>query len=279
MKKILVPTDFSTFSLNALGVAAAIARKANAEVHLLHIVDYPIAAHHLEDFLKTETGIEATKKINQQFLEILQLKNLEGVKIIDHVHYNSTIKGIHHYADLQKVDLIVMGSHGHNKLNDFVFGSNTEKLLRLTDYPVIIVKQATPDFALNTLVFCSNFEGESKNAFQKIKSLMDVFHPELHFVKIITTAHFETTKNVKTAMAEFAKSTGFKNFVCDIITAENVEEGIQHYCEELNPELLVMETHGRTGLAHIISGSIAEEIIKKRNQPVLSLRIGYPENS
>jgi predicted amidohydrolase YtcJ len=106
MKKILVPTDFSTFSLNALGVAADIAKKANAEVILLHIVDYPIAAHHLEDFLETETGKELTKKINQQFLEVLQLKSMQGVNISTHVHYNSMIKGIHHFADKEKVDVI-----------------------------------------------------------------------------------------------------------------------------------------------------------------------------
>ena len=171
MKKILVPTDFSTYSLNALGVAADIARKANAEVVLLHIVDYPIAAHHLEDFLQTETGKELTKKINQQFLEVLQLKSMQGVNISDHVHYNSTIKGIHHFADKEKVDLIVMGSHGHNKINDYVFGSNTEKLLRLTDYPLIIVKEATVDYSLNTLVFCSDFSDTSVKSYQKIKPL------------------------------------------------------------------------------------------------------------
>mgnify|MGYP000002753955 FL=1 len=277
MKKILVPTDFSTYSLNALGVAADIARKANAEVVLLHIVDYPIAAHHLEDFLQTETGKELTKKINQQFLEVLQLKSMQGVNISDHVHYNSTIKGIHHFADKEKVDLIVMGSHGHNKINDYVFGSNTEKLLRLTDYPLIIVKEATVDYSLNTLVFCSDFSDTSVKSYQKIKPLIDVFHPEIHLLKVITRGNFDTSKNTNTLMNTFAKNAHISGFYSDIITAESIEEGISDFCNEVKPELMVMETHGRTGVSHMLLGSIAENVINSSKQPVLSLRVGYPE--
>ncbi|MFZ9847916.1 MAG: universal stress protein [Flavobacteriales bacterium] len=277
MKKLLVPTDFSTFSLNALGVAADIAKKAKAEVILLHIVDYPIAAHHLEDFLETETGKELTKKINQQFLEVLQLKSMQGVNISTHVHYNSMIKGIHHFADKEKVDVIVMGSHGHNKMNDYVFGSNTEKLLRLTDYPLIIVKEAVIDFSINTLVLCSDFSETSVKSFAKIKPLVEVFHPEIHLLKVITRGNFDTSKNTNMLMNNFAKNAHMSGFYSDIITAESVEEGIADYCNEVKPELLVMETHGRTGVAHMVLGSIAENVINKTKQPVLSLRVGYPE--
>ncbi|MFZ9956843.1 MAG: universal stress protein [Flavobacteriales bacterium] len=277
MKKLLVPTDFSTFSLNALGVAADIAKKAKAEVILLHIVDYPIAAHHLEDFLETETGKELTKKINQQFLEVLQLKSMQGVNISTHVHYNSMIKGIHHFADKEKVDVIVMGSHGHNKMNDYVFGSNTEKLLRLTDYPLIIVKEAIVEYSINTLVFCSDFSETSVKSFEKIKPLIEVFHPEIHLLKVITRGNFDTSKNTNMLMNNFAKNAHMSGFYSDIITAESVEEGIADYCSEVKPELLVMETHGRTGVAHMVLGSIAENVINKTKQPVLSLRVGYPE--
>ena len=277
MKKILVPTDFSTFSLNALGVAADIARKANAEVHFLHVVDYPIAAHHLEYFLNTDTGKEFTKKINQQFLEVLQLKSLQGVKIKDVLHYNSPIKGIHHYADKEKVDLIVMGSHGHNKLKDDVFGSNTEKLLRLTDYPLLIVKEVSPDFSINTLVFCSDFAETSVKSYEKIKSLIDVYNPEIHLLKINTRGNFETSKESKKLINQFALNANIHRFTTDIVNAESIEEGVKDYCDEVEPELLVMETHGRTGLSHMILGSITENISKNRKQPVLSLRVGYPE--
>jgi hypothetical protein len=140
-----------------------------------------------------------------------------------------------------------------------------------------VVKEATIDFSLNTLVFCSDFTETSVKSYQKIKPLIEVYHPELHLLKVITRGNFDTSKNTNSLMNNFAKNAHISGFYSDIITAESVEEGIIDYCNEVKPELLVMETHGRTGISHLLVGSITENAVNQRNQPVLSLRVGYPE--
>jgi len=127
------------------------------------------------------------------------------------------------------------------------------------------------------LVFCSDFSDTSVKSYEKIKALIDVFHPEIHLLKVITRGNFDTSKNTNILMNTFAKNAHISGFYSDIITAESIEEGISDFCNEVKPELMVMETHGRTGVSHMLLGSIAENVINSSKQPVLSLRVGYPE--
>ncbi len=263
MQKILVPIDFSSFSYNALGVAADIARKANAEIHLLHILEAP--------------ATESNDEINKKFLEVLELKSMAGLKIKDAVKIDSILQGIEHYADKNDIDLLVMGSHGKRKTDQHVFGSNTDQVMKNTDLPLLIVKESTPNFSINTVVFSSNFFNEANISFSKVKLLLEVYHPEIHLLKVITPGHSESTDYSMRLMEDFASYNNLKGYFCKIVHAKSVEEGINAYCNEANPELLVMETHGRSGLSHLLFGSISEDIVSKRKQPVLTIKIGSTE--
>lgn len=263
MQKILVPIDFSSYSYNALGVAANIARKANAEIHLLHVLEAP--------------AIESNDEINKKFLEIIDLKSMSGLKIIHAVKIESIANGIQLYADKNNVELIVMGSHGHRSTHDHIYGSNTDKVLKTTSLPLLIVKESTPDFSINTLVFASNFYNEANLSFNKVKTLLDLYHPEIHLLKVIS-GDLETPEYSAKLMKDFATYNNLKAYFCKTVKAKSVEEGINAYCNEANPELLMIETHGRSQLSHLLFGSISEDVAAHRKQPVLTVRIEEPES-
>jgi nucleotide-binding universal stress UspA family protein len=259
MQKILVPIDFSSYSYNALGVAADIAKKAKAEIHLLHILEAP--------------ATESNDEINKKFLEILELKSMSGLKLINSVKIDSITQGIQHYADKNNIELIVMGSHGHRKSDQHIYGSNTYNVMKSSSLPLLIVKESTPNFTINTAVFSSNFFNEANVSFKKIKALLDVYNPEIHLLKVITPENSETPKYSTRLMEDFAGYNNLTGYCCRIVKAKSVEEGINAYCDEATPELLIIETHGRSGLSHFLFGSISEDIVKKRQQPVLTLKI------
>ena len=260
MQKILVPVDFSSFSYNALSVAANIAQKANAEIHMLHITASPDA--------------ESNAEINKKFLELFQLKSLASLKLIDAVKVNPSIaQAIDDYSNKNNIDLIVMGSHGERTTRDEIYGSNTDKVMKSNSLPLLIVKESTPHFELNTLVFCSNFFNEANLSFKRAKSFIELYHPEIHLLKVITPDHFETTAYSLQLMRDFANYNNLTGCTCKVINAASVEEGIDYYCNEATPELLMIETHGRSALSHLLFGSVSEDIVAKRKQPVLTLKI------
>ncbi|MFM7024122.1 MAG: universal stress protein [Flavobacteriales bacterium] len=259
MKKILVPIDFSAFSFHALGVAADIARKASAEIHLLHLV---------EDAEKVNN-----KEINKQFLDVIELKSMAGLKIINALKIESIDEGIEQYATKNKIDLIVMGSHGHRTFHDEIFGSNTDKVMKNSSLPLLIVKESTTDFSINTLVFSSNFYKEASASFKKVKPLLDLYRPEIHLLSVLPENTEEKEEFAKRLMFDFAAEHKLEGYCCRTVTASNIEEGINKYCNQVNPELLMMETHGKSQLSHLLFGSVSEDLAAKRKQPVLTLRI------
>src|SRR5687767_15654872 len=136
MKKILVPTDFSKPALIAIDVAADIAKRANAELILLHIVEEASAgsfniegqvssrSDDWEDKIFTMRLIEKGKKQMAKAVEDLKAS---GVKVRPELKIGAPFHGMRKIITDQKVDLVVMGTAGQTKLEESIIGSNTEK--------------------------------------------------------------------------------------------------------------------------------------------------------
>ena len=76
-------------------------------------------------------------------------------------------------------------------------------------------------------------------------------------------------------MQEFAKRLQLKNFTLNIFSDNTEEEGIIYFADHINADLIAMATHGRTGFAHVISGSIAEDVVSHSKRPVLTFVIKH----
>jgi len=74
-------------------------------------------------------------------------------------------------------------------------------------------------------------------------------------------------------MADFVKKFELKNYTANIFNAVNIEKGISDFAEEINTDLIAIETHGRTGISYLINGSIAEDIATHIARPVLSVKM------
>ena len=90
-------------------------------------------------------------------------------------------------------DLIVMGSHGISGFSKVFIGSNTEKVVRLADSPVLTIKNEIEDFGVKNMVFASNFFEESHTVFKKIKFFADLYKTHIYLLKVITPKEFEPT--------------------------------------------------------------------------------------
>ena len=138
-KKVLVPTDFSPQSEKSLDYAVMIAGQFGAKIFLLHVIEpFPYTT---TDALMVVDNSEAMRSIAESLIKNL-VKTLRQKKITvktDLVVGNTTHEIIMK-AEQEKIDLIVMGTHGRTGLEHVLLGSVAEKVVRLATCPVLTVR-------------------------------------------------------------------------------------------------------------------------------------------
>lgn len=272
MKTILVPTDFSDHALYALKVAASIAKKINAMINLVHVYSLPTAEIG-EYFYYDKFYQEIKIRAEERMAELFKSEFLKGIDIKKHFVTNMLMWEIIKSDRFKNSDLIVIGSHGESGFSKIFIGSNTEKIVRLADSPVLTIKNEIEDFGVKNMVFASNFFEESYTVFKKIKFFADLYNTHIYLLKVITPKEFEPTPVSLKLVNSFIKKFDLKNYTVNIYNSSNIEKGIIDFSDEINADLIAIETHGRTGLAHLINGSLAEDIVKHEPKPVLSIKI------
>lgn len=269
MKKILVPIDFSEQSINAFNVAKNIAKKADAEILLLNVI---------EPYMPfSEVGYTATE---QDYISHLKdtstshLKKMEdegdGTQVSSYVEIGSIFKVIKKYITDQPIDLVVMGTQGASGLEEVLIGSNTEKIVRTSACPVLTVRNTPDSFEVKALVFATNLRDEQVKAVEVLKNFQVFFGAHIHLVYVNTPNAFLSSHEIKEQSDEFVKKANLENFTLHVESDVNEEIGVIHAAENLGVDMIAMGTHQRKGLAHWFAGSIAEDVVNHANRPVLT---------
>ena len=275
MKKILVPTDFSDHAEYALKVAAQIARENDGEIYLLHLLELPG-----EESDAVTAGAEAPeiifflKKAHERFDEVRSAEYLDGLVVTENVKFDKAFEGIIKISKDNDIDLIVMGSHGASGFHEMFIGSNTEKVVRTSEVPVLVIKKEEGNFNPEKFVFASNFTNEIKKPFARVVDFANSFNTKLHLVYINTPNEFKSTHEAEKLIHDFTSGFAITNgFSSHVYNDVNVEKGILHFANSINADLIGMCTHGRQGIAHFFNGSISEDLVNHAVRPVVTFKI------
>ncbi len=274
MKRILVPTDFSEHAHYALEVAAQIAKKSNSELYILNLLDLP---SNMKDMINGGVNIPEVmlflKKTNDKLDELRTEDFLQGLSITTCTKIEKAFQGISTYSKENDIDLIVMGSHGTSGFQEVLIGSNTEKVVRTSEIPVLVIKTAIAVFKADNFVFASDFTQEIKKPFQKLMKFADLFKANISLVMINTPNSFKTTINAEKIMHDFVKEFSLEKYSLHIHNDSNVEKGVINFANKINADLIGICTHGRTGFAHFFNGSISEDLVNHAIKPVITYKI------
>lgn len=278
MKKILVPTDFSEQADNALKVAAQIAKKYDGEIFLLHLLDLPLQ---LIDPVNEGVGGDlpealffmklAHKKFTETFDKMSH--HLEGIQVHETVEFDEAFEGIMSISKKYDCDLIVMGSSGTKGLQEIFVGSNTEKVVRFSEIPVLVIKNEIPIFKISSFIFVSDLLSENRTALVAALHFAELFEVDMQLVYINTPHKFKTTAQIDARYDEFAENMNLESSHFHIYNDVTVEQGIRHIAAKLNADLIGIGTHGRKGISHFINGSLAEDVINHIKKPVVTFKI------
>lgn len=282
MKKILVPTDFSKAAQIATEVAIDIAKKGGAEIILLNVIEdasrdsFTVSGEmsigSAEEKLFTMKLIEKAKKAMDRLKADVKEA---GVKVKAELRMGSPFHGMRTIITQHKVDLVVMGTAGHSKLEEAIIGSNTEKVVRHSKCPVLTVHKKPSKTDFKSIVYATAMNPDEEVFSRIVKRTQQMYDSTVHLVRINTPGNFQRDAVVKKYMQDFAKKLQLKNFTINIFNDLSEEEGVIYFADSINADLIAMATHGRTGFAHVLAGSIAEDVVSHAKRPVLTFVVKH----
>jgi nucleotide-binding universal stress UspA family protein len=277
MKKIIVPIDFSDHSESALKSAALFAKKYDSEIYVLHMLDMQESSMSESSSYQQQKAVFLLKLSEKKLKDFLNKDYLKDVKIKPIIKHYTVFSEINLIAKEISADLIIMSSHGASGLKEFFVGSNTEKVIRYSDVPVLVLKTELKNIDFNDIVLATDFSEESIPAFKKALKTLDFLSARKHILYVnLPNEKFKTTSEMDAMANNFLLEAEGNvdrlinvNFVCD----KSIEKGIFNFSNAIGTDLITLITHGRKGLSHVFAGSITEDVSNHSTLPIITFKI------
>ncbi len=297
-KKILVPTDFSDFSHEALRYACAFGKNSGATIECVHVVDMTfLGAGGPGSVYASAADVDrSTKalrtKAQKEIEHFVRKEHLLGIEVKAHLREGVAADEIVKMADEIGADLIVIPTHGRSGLDRLVFGSTCEKVLRTAKIPVLAIKAGEPDrvgkdltLQLKRILCPIDFSTFSEASIPVARSLAKMFNATVILAHIVDTRFDYPEWSAEVAMNN---SQHLLNAAKEHV--ERLAKGITEVKVEVHvscgvpsrtlvdltadgkADLVIMPTHGRKGLAHVLLGSVTERVARGAHCPVLTVR-------
>lgn len=274
MKKILVPTDFSEQAGIALKSAISIAKKTGSEILLLHIIDLPQEAMDaIQPGFDVPEIIFFKKNAESRLSQISMSPELNGLNVSQVLRLGKTFDIVNQVAQENDVDLIVMGSHGASGFKEVFIGSNTEKVVRTSDVPVLVIKNDETLTTFENVVFAIDLGAEVKDSTKKMIDFFTANEITPKFLYVNTPNNFKSTHVAREMADEYIEQLNIGDYEFDIYNDVDIEKGILNYADDVDADLIAMGTHGRTGFARLLNGSISEDLVNHSPKSVLTFKL------
>lgn len=272
--KILIPTDFSIQAEYAYLMVKKLAEKLPIEVHFAHIMNMPDTVT-----LSPQGEVQTCGEIDVQFVitqkqiadqKLNHLKQVYGAEIHTHLRFGKITDQILALSVDGNFDLIVMGTKGAWGLKEKLSGTETQMVARRSKVPVLSLMCDRSDLVIQNLLLVHNFSQPVNEDLQLMKKLMRAFEVNIHFLQIASKNTDIENSQIESNMTEFAKLNDIENFECHIIQDKTVENGVIHFNQMNNMDIICIGTHGRGGLFH---HSATEALINHMYKPIISFQL------
>ncbi len=272
MKNIIIPVDFSAQSEFALHTGAILAKKHNATLYVLHMLE-------LSDSLVSQSENQAKNEMfflfalaKKNFETFLERNYLEGVTVQPLIKQHKVYKEVDAVAQEVNADLIIMGSQGLTTQDGLFAGSNAEKMVRNSATPVLIVKSEPKDFKLQNVILATDLSVESVPTYKKVSEMFSTLGSTVHPVFVNRpNKGFISSKEFREKVQKFSVAGGTSQV--EFIAGHTVEDGLIQFAEATNADIIAVSTHARKGLNHFLNGSISEDLANRSKLPVMTFKL------
>jgi nucleotide-binding universal stress UspA family protein len=274
-KHLLVANDFSPPAMTAAAMAQQIAGEFGSKVTLINIYDPASESR--------ETALEHLTVLREE-----RFASVADVELapIGHRHAEDAICG---HAIAVRADLVVAGRHGHHDLGERLIGSTTERIVRHAPCSVLVAEPTRRDTlaVAKHVVACTDFSEGANHAIgvagglaRKVGAWVTLVHvydlvPSLHVLMEPREAHddhsFDAVIEDKLQALQKEHLEGLPSSTA-VLRDKNVVTGIVDFTNDKQADLVVVSTRGRTGVARMLLGSVAERVVRHASAHVLVVR-------
>jgi len=281
LNHIVCPIDFSETSLKALRFAAELARSGGSQLHLVHAYDKPYysvasGAGTISYAVDSEAVEKLRSEINAEFDRIAASDFLQGLTVYKKLIADIQPWKFYEEMDSDKMDLIVLGTRGATGiLHGGLIGTNSERVIRFAPVPVVSVPTNYEQKAVRRILFATDFSDDISPVLAQVVAFAKLMGAEITVGMINTRDTFSTTRFANDSFNALAAKFPDANLKLVVHNYLTVEEGIWEICQMYDMDMIAMMTHGRTGIAHLIKGSIAEELSSTQfiTLPLMTLKL------
>lgn len=293
---ILVTHDFSKGSSRALDYGIEFAIENRAELHFLHVEvlhddsEIPIQANKTKaQVLREELRSDIQKSLKKQGFAYTDLDSIKYTVLRE----VAAAPAIINYCKNYDIDMVVMGTHGRRGLSRKILGSVAEEVVRLAPCTVFTVREQL-DFnsledSLKTITVPFDFSDHSRVALSYARELADWFSAKLEMIHVIeeklhpafytggVSSIYDREPNLKEKVLAEMESV-YKDMKgpdveigYTVLTGHPVKELI-HWLEGRKHNLVVIATHGLSGLERVVLGSVTERVVRMAPCPVITVK-------
>ncbi len=286
-KNILVATDFSDSSRAAARAGLSLARKCLARLQFLHVVSYLEDVYNFSRFGIPDQDWQSTIRNRlEDFFPAELYPNSERHLVIGHSNADEILK----FARTHQSDLIVVGSRGRSAIAKLLLGSVTQQMSRLSEIPVLIVKDAQHSESryqgFERVLVPTDFSDAAMKALDVGLKFANFLKADLHLVHVVDLpamqefhSHYPVQMPVPKS-CELNTDSVLQNMVANqqvignvkvaTLSGEPVSEIIR-FVHDNQIDFIVMGTHGRKGLERVLLGSVTAGVAARSKVPVMTV--------
>jgi nucleotide-binding universal stress UspA family protein len=273
MKTILVPTDFSKTSINAINYAMEIAKLLKAKLILYHVYHFPLI---VSDITTQDSEVEIEKSCLMTLTiikEKLIVKHGKDVSISCKCNNGNVENAIHLFTKNHKVDLIVMGIKGGGFLTEKIIGSITTSVLRKATCPVIAVDQKVKFKSIKKIVFACDYTNvDNEKVLKPLKVIANLFNAHIYVLKI--ASQFETcpiASELEHKFLDMKMSLKAFDHTFHCTYNMNVVDGINEFVVSKKIDMVVMIPHRYTLFEYLFHTPETKKMAFHSKVPLVAL--------
>ena len=276
MQKILVPTDFSDNALKAVAQACEIAKKTNAVIHLLHVVEPTLNMATMQtDQSGNKVVADKSESLDLSLKAIAEV--YPDVKISPFLVGGNVIPSILKYAEKENPDLIVMGTKGASGLKKLFIGSVTAGIIGKTNFPVLTVPASYELAKPEAIVFATNQFEKNEHLLENFVNLAKLFSIPVHVIVFKDVdankdADFIYNEEQLNYYLRFLKETFPRTaFKGEILEGSDFESAIDAYCINNAAGMIAMVTYPKSFFEKFFFKSFTKNMAFHSTIPILAI--------
>ena len=278
MKLILVPTDFSPISDNAMKYAMDMALAMGGKLMLVNIFEIPIS---FSEVPLVTISVEQLKKLSDEKLEELKhnVDRITGGKL--HVYVESRLgkvsEEIEKICDTLAPYAVVMGTRGLSAMGQFFLGGNSMSVIEKIDVPVFIIPPGVRFKPFRKVGLATDMVNVSeKIPIEPIREIVSFFNADMHVLNVDYHEHHVTSYTTEESL-KLGTMLSDLHPIYDMVENKDVEEGLNDFAEKNDIDLLITVPRKRHFLEKILETSITRKLIYHTMIPLMCIKIKHEE--